>query len=459
MSTAAQLPAAGTDGLEIIARCAAATFRDVDAETLHHARRCLVDWTGLVIAGLREAPVRIITETVATGGVAGILGARDLTATPEAAALVMGAAGHVLDYDDTDHVNLVHVSTTLFPALFAQAARQRTSGRDLLAAVVAAYEAEDRLGAYLGRPLTARGWHVTGVVGRFGAALACTLAAGGDAARARQAMAIAATGASGLIAAFGTMCKALQVGRIAADGVMAAALAARDFTGPTACLGDGGGFTRPLIGETVADWSGIEEAWGLPYAIGRNSFKPHASCMITHPAIDAAIVLRGEMERAGLAPDAVERVTARVNPLVPKVAGIARPASGLQGKFSVAYCITVGMREGRATPDVFTDEAAAAARLDHIAIEVAPDVGEQQAELELRAGGRIFRAVTAMARGNPANPMSDDELSAKFIALARPSLGDQTASTLARLWAFSDVADVAGFTAELRAHMPHDRRA
>src|SRR5690606_12358119 len=181
-----------TDAFEIISRRAVETMTGRLADgPLHHARRALVDWTGLMLAGLREAPVRKVAN--ALGGVQAISLFADHSGDRLAfnnAALLLGMASHVLDFDDTDPVNLVHCSTTLFPALFAVSSVTQVSGSALLRAAIAGFEAEGRLGETFGRPLTEAGWHVTGVLGHIGAALASALAVRPDAAVAREAMAI-----------------------------------------------------------------------------------------------------------------------------------------------------------------------------------------------------------------------------------------------------------------------------
>lgn len=441
------------DGLAILARRSAEIMQGPLPEAaLHAARRALVDWVGLALGGLRDPTISILLSALPDGGCVAVPGTGRRLA-PHDAALVLGAASHVLDYDDTDPVNLIHISSTLFPALFATAAQHKVSGETLLRAVVAGFEAESRLGEFLGRPLTASGWHVTGVIGHFGAALASALIQQDDAVIARQAMSISAVCAGGLIAAFGTMSKALQVGRTAADGVLAARLARAGFTGPLDCLGENSGFARPFVGLSIKDWSAIDKRWGKPFAVTGNAFKPHASCMITHPAIDAAIGLRTRLAQQSIASGQIEKVICRVNSLVPQVAGIARPQTGLQGKFSVGFCVVAGLLEGRATPDLFCAERVAAADvatlLARTEIVVDPGIGEQQADIEVFAEGKSFVEETKMAKGNPANPLDDADLSRKFTALAQPLLKDRAPAALQDLWNFAAIEDAGAWFGRL----------
>jgi 2-methylcitrate dehydratase PrpD len=350
----------------------------------------------------------------------------------------------VLDYDDTDSVNLVHASASVVPSLIATARRHAVTGRDLLLALVAGYEVESKLGAQLGRPLTARGWHVSGVIGPFGAAAAALLATRDSVERIAQAMAIASTGASGLIAAFGTMSKSLQLGRTAAGGILAADLARRDFDGPVTVL-DGHEFARPYVDVALAFETAARD-FGGRFAILDNSFKPHAACMITHAAIDAAACARTALAQADAQWEDVSSIDCRVNVLVPEVAGIARPRSGLQGKFSVAYCVATAILDGRAGQDAFSDAAVARHAigflLDRIRIRTDASIGEKAAEVTVTlADARRFVERVQMARGHPANPLADADLGEKFMSLATGALHVDAATVLDELWHFDTQPD------------------
>jgi 2-methylcitrate dehydratase PrpD len=435
-----------------LAERAVATMRDAPPEALHAARRCLVDWLGVAVAGMREPPPRTLARIA--GGDGAALSRLGLAGAPAFVdAMVMGAAGHVLDYDDTDPVNLVHVSSSLLPALLATARRHPVDGRTFLAATVAGFEIESRLAHYLGRPLTASGWHVSGVIGPFGAAAGAALLAAQPAPRVAQAMAIAATGASGFIAAFGTTSKALQLGRAAGNGVLAAGLAAENGTGPLAILDGPPGFATTLTRVSIADgWRDAIDHWGNPYAIGVNAFKPHASCMITHPTIDAACAIGAALAQDGVAWQDVARVHCTVNRLAPQVAGHTHPRTGLEGKFSVAYCAVLGVLHERATPELFAPETLASVAVQTLLtrtnVEVGADIGEQQSLVEVTlANGRRYCERTTMAKGQPANPLTDDELAAKFAALARAAALPAHDALLAGLWRFDAIGDVRAWIA------------
>ena len=148
---------------------------EIPADALEVARHCLLDFLGCALAGSREPLTGILVESVAEtegGGRATLIG-RPERATRLGAALVNGAAGHALDFDDTHTVMSGHPSAPVVPALLALVESEGARGPDLLAALVAGIELECRLAALLGPGHYAAGFHATATVGAFGAAAAC----------------------------------------------------------------------------------------------------------------------------------------------------------------------------------------------------------------------------------------------------------------------------------------------
>src|SRR5204862_5565974 len=129
------------------------------------------------------------------------------------AALVNGAAGHALDYDDVNLAMPGHPSVAILPGLLALAEVRKSSGRDVIAAFVAGYETACRIGLAMRPGHYGRGFHATGTVGAFGAAAACARLLGLDAAGMARALGIAGTQAAGPKSQFGTMCKPFHAGQ------------------------------------------------------------------------------------------------------------------------------------------------------------------------------------------------------------------------------------------------------
>src|SRR5579883_3449913 len=204
--------------LDAVARFRTLRSTDLPPEALAVARHCLLDWLGCALAGSQEPLAAILRdEVVESGGPATVLGTF-LRTTPRAAALVNGAAGHALDFDDTHTDMNGHPTAPVLPAALALAEALDASGERLLAAYVAGIEVECRLGLYIGPEHYARGWHATGTLGTVGAAAAAAHLLGLDEKGWRTGLNLAATQAAGLKASFGSMAKPLHAGRAASDG-------------------------------------------------------------------------------------------------------------------------------------------------------------------------------------------------------------------------------------------------
>jgi 2-methylcitrate dehydratase PrpD len=420
---------------------------------LEAAGRSFTDWLGTALRGARE-PLADAIAAVATeaGGTpqATVVG-RGLRTSALLAALANGAQSHALDYDDTHLPSIVHGSAPVAPVVLALGEWRGLPGSAALAAFVAGFEVETRLGRVLGRRLADRGWHVTGVLGHFGAAAAAGRLLGLDAGRLVQALGIAGTQAAGLEASFGTMSKPLHPGKAAMNGLLAALLAARGYTGSPAVLEGAHGLAHTFLGG--ADLAPAVEGLGKHWEILDNSTKAYAACHLTHATIDAARALRG---RAAPRPEAVEAVHCRVHPLVLKVADQREPRTGLEAKFSIAYCAAAALLRGEAGEAEFTEaalgDAALARVMGRVTLEADPALDVAAAHLTVRlADGRVLEERVAAARGTPANPLSREDLEGKFRRLAGVVLSaprvEALLATLRRLADLPDVGDIARLAA------------
>jgi len=407
---------------ERLARFVAGTNR-VPAEALLQAKRAVLDTLGVALAGSREESAR---------SVAGWL--RDQGGRPEAtvlrgsfrlpaadSALANGTAAHALDFDDVSLPMRGHPSAPLLPAVLALGEATGSSGRELLTAFVLGFEVEAKLGRAIGPSHYALGWHATSTLGTLGAAAGCARLLGLDAGRAQMALGIAASLASGLQQNFGSMTKPLHAGWAARSGVVAAQLAARGFSADARALEGDSGFLRAMSGGGEPDPAPFE-ALGEPFEIVSPGVgvKLYPCCYATHRAIDAVLELRAAY---GVSPADVAEVRVEVNRdgLLP-LRG-APPATGLEGKFSLEYCLAAALLDGRVGLAAFSDDAVLRPAARELMAKVMAVEGEEPAEfpiggyadvsIVLRDGAEHGLRVD-VPRGDPSRPLSWDELAAKF---------------------------------------------
>jgi 2-methylcitrate dehydratase PrpD len=201
---------------------------------------------------------------------------------------------------------------------------------------------------------------------------------------------LAATQAGGLKQVFGTMAKPFHAGKAAMDGLLAALLAEKGFTCSDDILTGDMGFCQVLSPEMNPEM--ITDDFGKSFAIRNVIFKRHASCFETHPTIDAALALLGEVN-----PGDVEEILVEAGPVALEIAGKPEPCTGLEGKFSLAYCVALAVCDGNTGEQDFTDTKVTseplASLLRKVKVQANEDLGITRSEIRVRMkDGRELRS-------------------------------------------------------------------
>lgn len=422
----------------------------LSAATATMARRCVLDWLGAGFAGC-FLPAGAIAARLAVrlGGPAEatLLAGGRVACT--GASLANGIASHAVEMDDLHRASVMHLGTVTIPAALALAEREHCPGRRLLEAVVCGYEIGARVAEAAG-PAHYRFWHVTGTAGALAAAAAGSVILGLTAHETLNALGNAGTLSAGLwqFLTDGAMSKTLHAGRAADTGVLCALLAQEGFTGASAILEGEKGFLRAMAGG--GDPARLTEGLGGGYRIDRNSFKLHAACGHTHPAIDAALELR----RRGAVPGEIDEIRVRTFRTALDVTGIRDPRNPYQAKFSLPFCIALALIRGRVDLDDFTPAALADQAVRDLAGRVVleeDDAGTAaypslwQATVVISSAGRRRREARVEApRGSPQNPATDVEITEKFLRLSAGRVSANRQETLLKAVAtLDDISNVA----------------
>src|SRR3954467_8650639 len=315
----------------------------------------------------------------------------------------LGAAGHVLDFDDTFLPGIAHLSAPVAPAALYVAAELGATVEDMLAAYAAGFEAMGALARASHPALYDRGFHPTAGCGSVGAAVAAARLLGTDE---HTAVALAVLRAAGLRAAFGSDGKSLQVGLAASAGVTAARLAAHRATASHA---RGGAAWRAAYG---GEWAEPDPA--AP-ALAENWVKAWPCCLQTHGAIECAAALDEIPEgpltgvahpapRPAAALDEIPEgpLTVIAHPVSRQAAGYDGVETPLQAKFSIPYTTAYTLLHGPPDVGTFTPlDAQAQALAERITVQT--DAGLRESEFLLLAGHDVLAHTTA-ARGSPERP-------------------------------------------------------
>lgn len=430
-------------------RASSVRLEDLPESALTVGRQCILDWFAVTIPGAAEPAARILRDELLEDGAAP---AATLVGVPERtsaanAALINGTASHALDFDDVNIAILGHPTVALLPGLLALAEQTGASQDDVLAAFVAGYDVVCRTGALMSPGHYDHGFHCTSTVGSVGAAAACARLMGLDAETTATACGIAATRASGLKSMFGTMCKPLHAGMAAQNGLLAARLAARGFTSRPDALECAQGLAATQSPDFNPE-AAMRDA-PLDFHIANNLFKYHAACYLTHGAIEAGRTVR---EQSGASSNTIRSIAIRVPPVADRVCNIARPATGLEAKFSLRLTVAMALA-GRDTSGIatYTEDLTRDPELvrlrDLATVEFVDGYPEVKADVAVTvAGGARFAAGHDAGVADADLARQGRRLERKFDALVEPFLKGRTRALREALAGFGGTAGISEVT-------------
>jgi 2-methylcitrate dehydratase PrpD len=331
----------------ILAQADALFASPLPADVIAWARHGVLDWLGVALAGAEDALTLVLRDEAREAGgrpVASVLYHGDKT-SPALAALVNAAMADALDFSDANPNMHGHTTPAIVAASLAVAEAKGASGRALLEAIVVGIEVACRVGLLAHGRLHPGGFHPTGTTVVFGAAAAAAHVLGLDARQRAHALGLAATQGAGLVASAGSMAKPFHSGKAAVNGILAANLAARGFTGRPDAIEAAGGF----LSAHVRDWSPAPLApCDGRFLIRDTKFKAHAACALTHSSIENMLNL---LRQHQITPAAVARIELRVPNSSMGVYNIAEPTTSLEAKFSLRTVAAMTLL-GDATGDI-----------------------------------------------------------------------------------------------------------
>ena len=446
------------------------SYGDIPAPTIAQAKLSILDTIGCGLqgAGLEWCRIAQDVARVEGGTAAASAWGTDLITSRTTAAWLNGTACHAFEFDDVHMGGMFHPGALTASAAMAIGEPESLDGRTLLTAVVAGCEVGSRVGRAVGTPHFLAGFHPQGTIGVFAACASAGRALGSGEVAMHDALGIAASHASGLMGAQrGAMVKRLHSGHAAQSGVLCALLADRGFTGTADVLErDFGGFCATMGGGSV-NLDLLTDGLGTRWEADEIAFKPYPSCAAAQASIEAARLLRLDH---GLDASEIARVFITTSHHVHTHSGWQyRPEGVTAAQMSIGYGVARMLMEGSLEARHFSDVEVADSATVSLAesIEIVPDeaidaLGPDNryvAHVEITTtDGRTLHREIADRPGNTSNPLSDDQLHAKFLSLAVPAVGLATARRIAEnvaaleaLETVSDLASLLRVPAEVRA--------
>lgn len=406
------------------------SFDRIPEELIYKAKIYLLDWLGSVYAGSSEVPTKISIDIVLSIG-----GNPEATVIPNdfktsciMASLVNGASSHVVEMDDLHRESIFHPAAAILPAVFATAEREKVSGKELILGIIAGYEVGIRIALAVGKSHY-HFWHTTATCGTFGAAAGAGKLLGLNPEQMTWALGSAGTQAAGLWEFLyeGAMSKQLHTGKASMNGLLASLLAQKGFTGASRILEGDKGFFRA----TSKDFSTkrVTEKLGEEFVSSRNSLKYYASCGHTHSAIDATLKA---LDYKPVEPKTVRSVKVTTYQEALDLLKDVKPESPYAAKFNLPFCVATAIKYGHVNPSDFSSVRLKDSDLwfimERTTLLSDPELTAQYpskwpARVEIfLEDGTLLTGFNEYPKGDPENPLTEEECIAKFHYLADPVL-------------------------------------
>jgi 2-methylcitrate dehydratase PrpD len=394
-------------------------WEDIPEQARHEAKRALLNFFAVAIAGCRTEPIELALRTLAefSGGKQATIVGRTERIDALGAAFLNAAGANVFDYCDTHLPTVVHPTAPLAPALLSLAELRRVTGPDLLLAFVLGFEIECRVGGAVSPGHYPKGWHITSTCGVFGAAAGAAKLLGLNESQVVWSMGNASTQSAGLCECLGWPAKSVSVGNAARNGLFSALLAEKGFSAPAEPIAGAQGFLAAM-GEPP-NWAALTEGLGKSWEVNDNSLKPYPAGFVIHPLLDCALDWRRQHPGA-----VVERVAVRGNPLLLQRTDRPEVATGRESQVSLQHAVAAALVLGKAGLDQFTDACVNDPVVKEMRrkVDVASDPAISTIAVEMdfwTTDGKKHSVSTQAARGSSANPLKDSEIEQKLLDEAR----------------------------------------
>ena len=442
-------------------------YENIPEDVIEIGKKTILDGFGLAVAGSNSVSGPRIRKYISTlgcpGGQASVIGT-SMKTLPRFAALANGISIHADDYDDTG--SGVHVAAPVLPAAFALCELGNRSGKDLMLAFHVGVEVENRIGEAMSPRHNEDGFHTTGTCGSFGSAAAAAKLLGFNASQTARTLGIAASEASGLRDNFGTMTKPFHAGHAAENGVVAAGLVQVGWTAAEDILEAPLGFFQ--AGGGTYDPSLLANKLGKPWMfVSPGDLIKRFPCgTIQQAFMDETLRL---MKENNITAAGVEKVEIGGNRSNNATLFHHRPTTGLEGKFSMEYAVTIILLQGKAGLADFTDAVVQRPDVQDLLhrtnFVVDPDFnkaegrGDNLQTVLVEPGiiriymkdGRVIKGITGPSKGSPQNPMTYEEVADKFRGNAEFAKlpGQKAEFIINQVKSLENLSDISKLTAAL----------
>ena len=383
-------------------------------QTINQTRNCLLDYFGVLIGGKRylKGHHQELIDSFSDG-------------TPKENAFLNGFAAHVLELDDGHRQGMIHLGSSIISAVLAVAEKEKLPLESALRGITMGYESAVRCARAVQPGHKMRGYHVSGTCGTIGSALGVAFACNYNEEQLHSTLACAVSSAAGVleIQEQASELKPYNVGRAAMAGVVAAQIGKLAIPGPDDILGGERGFLVALT-DTPKPGFLIDFSKNR-YCIEEIYQKVHAACRHCHPAIDATLSIR---KNVNLQPDQVYRVEVHTYKLAVGSHNHVDIRGISSAKLSTPYSVALAIVKGRLGYADYNENNLNDKTIKRLAHEVQvmedPELTLRSSEVRgarvniFLKNGQSLEATCYYPKGEPENPLTSEEVETKFRELA-----------------------------------------
>ena len=426
---------------EIAEFVATVTFDTLDASTRAKLKELLLDFIGVTVAAAAWSDsTKPILEAMlnlgAANGASTVLG-KGAKFQAQYAALLNGALGHSLEFDDTYAAGSLHAGVTTIAAGLAQAELSGSDGKQLLIALAVGYEVTCRLGKELGFRAYERGFHNTSTAGIFGAV--ATIAKLKKLPRniIEMAFGLAGSKAAGSMQYLdnGSWNKRLHPGFAAHDAFMCVSLAESGVIGATKIFEGTFGFFNAYTANANVDWNTLVADLGKHWEFTSTAIKPFPACRMTHGVIELATAMSKASNGRRVQSMEVVLGSSAWSIVGQPVINKTRPQNVVDAQFSIFYQTALAWLDGLAAGwriyDRINDEDVQDL-LQKITC-VAEDSYkrfETILKVNFEDGSQDEKSLMAPL-GEASNPLFSEQINAKYTSLVEPVYGNERTTSIA----------------------------
>ncbi len=404
-------------------------FEDIPAEVVERAKDCMIDTVAVATFGSRFAWSKMAADYAlryGSGGPCTVIGYPDRKVHAPYAALANGLFSHAFEQDSVRDPGMgAHPGATLLPPLLAVCEETGADGKRAIVAFVAATEIMLRIACATHHSPEKIGFHAPGLTGAYGATVAAGLVMGLTETQLVNALGIAGSLSSGLLAftksSQGAMVKRLHLGRASESGILAARLAAEGYEGPETILEGKFGFLDAYCKKEDIEPALLTANLGTQWEVMRICMKRYACHINAHTPVQA---LRDLMAAHGFKAADVAKIHVTGSERLATHHNIREPGDIMQSQYSVPFCVAVALHRDPEDPKAFAGGALedplirATCREIESSVWTEPGKGVRSSRVtvKLRNGREVSRDGNTY-KGMPADPLTRADLKRKFMLL------------------------------------------